>query len=289
MAASVHQRLLNLSRETGEDFQRVLDRYVAERFLYRLSRSSHSNDFILKGAMLFVAWMGQMLRPTRDLDLLGYGDPSAERIRACFSNICDQAADGDGLVFDADAVRVDPIREGQTYEGQRVRIPVLLGKARITLQVDVGFGDAVPAGLRPTVFPTLLDMPAPEVTWYPPEVVVAEKVHAMVVLGMANSRMKDFYDVAEILDRFTLTTGLLANSLAETFARRQTLLPADIPVAFTSAFTEDQAKNKQWKSFLLRNDLSPENSLQSVITRIADTILPALMNAREAGGRSETA
>ena len=279
VAASVRQRLLNLSRESGEDFQRVLDRYVAERFLYRLSCSPHAADFVLKGAMLFVAWTGQTLRPTRDLDLLGYGDPSTERIGSCFREICRHAVD-DGLVFDADALRVEPIRDDQAYEGQRVRVPAQLGTARVTLQVDVGFGDAVPAGLQPCEFPTLLDMPAPEVRRYPPAVVVAEKVHAMVVLGMANSRMKDFYDVAEILRRFSITTDELASALAETFNRRQTPLPADTPVAFTAAFTQNLAKQAQWKSFLVRHELSLDDSLQETAKRIAESALPALKNAR---------
>jgi hypothetical protein len=171
---SVRQRLLNRSRESGEDYNLLLTRYAIERLLYRLTQSEHANDFILKGAMLFTVWTGAMHRPTRDLDLLGFGEPSEDRLIGVFRNVCEQTVDDDGMAFDGNTITAAPIREEQAYAGIRLRIAAKLGNARLNLQIDVGFGNVVTPEARTETYPTLLDQPAPELRLYSPESVVAE-------------------------------------------------------------------------------------------------------------------
>ncbi|MHC5055766.1 MAG: nucleotidyl transferase AbiEii/AbiGii toxin family protein [Planctomycetota bacterium] len=192
--ASVRQRLLNIARERGEPYQLVLTRYALERLLYRIGRSGRGDEFVMKGALLFSVWTNAARRSTKDLDLLGSGEPSPERIREAFREICATEVEDDGLVFDASSVRAEEVRENQVYGGIRVDILARLGKIRIPLQVDVGFGDAVVPEAGELEYPGFLDFPRARVRAYPPEAVVAEKFHAMAVLGMVNSRMKDFYE-----------------------------------------------------------------------------------------------
>jgi hypothetical protein len=278
--ASVRQRLLNRSREAGEDFQQVLTRYAIERLLYRVGASKHAGKFVLKGAMLFALWTGQMHRPTRDLDLLGFGDISAETLHAVFRDLCAVGGGDDGLDFLADSVAVEPIRADQEYGGQRLRLEVRLGTARVDLQIDVGFGDAVTPAAQTAIYPTLLDMPAPRLRAYPKETVVAEKLQAMVQLGMANSRMKDFFDLRILARQFAFTGPVLRDAIAATFTRRATALPDEAPVALTEAFAADTAKPKQWAAFINRSGLGQEAAtLGVVVTELACFLLPPMTAA----------
>jgi hypothetical protein len=255
MAASVRQRLVNWSREKGEDFQLVLNWYGLERLLYRLGCSEHGADFVLKGAMLFPAWSGRAYRPTRDLDLLGHGDASPERLAGIFKTICTMDVEPDGLVFDDKSIRVTDIREDQEYQGQRVRLIAYLGKARIDLQIDIAFGDVVHPSTVALQYPTLLKFPAPKVQGYPPESVVAEKFQAMIALGMVNSRMKDFYDIWMIAREFEFEGPVLVEAIKATFNRRNTKIPDSTPRGLSDEFASDPEKVTQWRSFLSRTGL----------------------------------
>jgi predicted nucleotidyltransferase component of viral defense system len=282
VAHSVHQRLLNMSRSTGEDFQLLLTRYAVERLLYRLGESEHAPEFVLKGAMLFALWTGHLHRPTRDLDLLGFGDPDAERLRTVFFSLCEAAAPDDGLVFGADTVEVRPIREEQEYGGQRVTLLVRLGSARVDLQVDVGFGDAITPAAEAVEFPTLLGMDRPRLRAYPRETVVAEKLEAMVLLGLTNSRMKDFYDVVVLARTFTFDGPDLVRAVRATFDRRKTTLPAAPPVALTDAFAADDAKRRQWAAFRKRGGSEVEKvvgDLDGVVAEVRGFLGPILSAA----------
>jgi predicted nucleotidyltransferase component of viral defense system len=201
VAASVRDRLLNRSRKTGEDFQFLLQRYAAERLLYRLGQSAHRTLFVLKGAMLFALWGGSVYRPTRDLDFTGYGNKDAVAVIATFKEVCAVLVPDDGLVFDAMTVTAEPIREQVEYNGLRVRLRAMLGAARIEMQIDIGFDNAIEPGANDVQFPTLLDAPVPNIRAYPHEAVVAEKLHTLVVLGERTSRMKDLYDLYTHLPR----------------------------------------------------------------------------------------
>lgn len=275
LAASVRQRLMNLSRQRGEDFQLVLTRYGLERLLYRLAQSQHAGQFVLKGAALFQLWTGQPHRSTRDLDLLGYGDPSIDRLRRLFQDVCSSTVADDGLTFLKEAIQAEPIKEGDDYQGIRLRIDASLGSARLPLQIDIGFGDAVTPGPQTVTYPTLLDFPAPQLNAYPRQTVVAEKFHAMVRLGMANSRMKDFYDVWMLARTFPFDGAELCAAIQATFERRQTAVPVTTPLALTPEFGADRQKATQWKAFLSKGRLidSPP-PLEEVVALVASFLMP---------------
>lgn len=278
--ASVRQRLLNLSREKGEDFNFVLTRFALERLLYRLGESRFGEQFVLKGAMLFSVWMGQPHRSTRDLDFLSYGDASQKRLKQIFQQICRKDIMEDGLLFDPDSVRVVEIREEQQYQGQRVTVTTYLEKARINLQIDIGFGDAITPEAKLMHYPTLLDLPAPRIRVYPRETVVAEKLQAMIALGIFNSRMKDFYDIWIMSGQFSFHGAVLVEAVRATFDRRKTPLPGDLPIALSATFAEDSDKTTQWKAFIRKNRLETwDISLTQVIAELRTFLWPVLVAA----------
>lgn len=284
MAASVRQRLLGLSREKGEDFQLVLTWYGLERLLYRLGHSEHAADFVLKGAMLFPVWSGQVYRPTRDLDLLGFGEASPERLTGIFKELCTMDVEPDGMVFDDKSICVTEIREEQEYRGQRVQLVAHLGKARIDLQIDIGFGDVIYPAAVELQYPTLLKSPAPRIKGYSPESVVAEKLQAMVALGMVNSRMKDFYDIWVITKHFTFEGSVLLEAIKAAFGQRQTSIPNSTPKGLSDEFALDPEKATQWKSFLSRTGLrSVTEGLEQVIYELRAFFVPLIDAAAKNG------
>ena len=246
---------MNMSRESGENFQLLLTRYGIERLLYRISKSAHADRFVLKGAMLFQIWTGMPHRPTRDLDLLGKGDAGIETFQTLFSAICELQVEDDGLSFNPASVQVGPIKENDEYQGIRVKMEAKLQNARINLQVDIGFGDAINPPPESIIYPTLLGFPTASMLVYPKETVVAEKFQAMVSLGMANSRLKDFFDVWTLINKFTFNGGELATAIEATFARRRTAIPTEVPIALTEDFAVDGSKSLQWKAFQKRTGL----------------------------------
>jgi len=275
VAASVSQRLTNVSRQKDENFQLLLTRYCIERLLYRLSQSEHSRHFILKGAMLFLLWSDQPHRPTRDLDLLGKGDRSAAHLKKVFQEVCKMEVENDGAEFDAASVQVAPIREEQEYGGMRVELTARLAQAKLRLQIDVGFGDALIPKPEEVDFPSILGFPQPHLLAYRRETVVAEKFQAMVMLGIANSRMKDFYDLWMFAAQFEFTGTPLSQALKATFKRRRTTLPAELPVALTDEFSQDKGKQAQWHAFLRKGMLRTERkTLPEVMSLLNDFLMP---------------
>jgi predicted nucleotidyltransferase component of viral defense system len=258
IGASVRAKLLRLATERHEDFQLLLTRYANERLLHRLATSRHGGQFVLKGAALFTLWTGRAHRATRDLDLLGYGDPDEERLRAVFREVLAVDVPDDGVAFDRTSLDVGPIRQDQEYGGVRITLVAAVTTARVRLQVDVGFGDAITPAAELVVFPALLDFPAPRLRVYPRETVVAEKVEAMVKLGMANSRMKDFFDVALLSRTFDFKGAVLVDAIRATFERRGTALPRGLFVALSSEFVDNAMKQAQWKAFLRKSGASSD-------------------------------
>lgn len=280
LAASVRQRLYDLAKRRGEDLQLVTTRFALERFLYRLSCTRHAERFILKGAMLFAVWSDLPYRPTRDVDFLGIGDSSGEGLAAAVREIFSVPVEPDGLLFDAESIRVEEIREAQEYPGQRVKLRARLGDMLIPLQVDVGFGDAVTPGPVETQYPTLLEHPGPRIRAYPPETVVAEKLQAMVALGMVNSRMKDFYDLWVMTKTFTFQGTTLVRAIRATFQRRRTALPKGMPTALSDEFAQDADKVRQWRAFVQRTGLpAGDGGLVAVIADLREFLLPPLSAA----------
>ena len=252
VGASVRARLLNRSRETGEDFQSLLRRYAAERFLYRLGESRHRNGYILKGGMLLALWGDAIYRPTRDLDFTGYGDSSENEITSAVRDICTVSVADDGVMFDTSAVTVEPIHEDAKYQSHRARFEAMLAKARIRMQIDFGFGDSVHPPPAEVHFPVLLEAPRPHIRAYPREAVVAEKVHAMVVNGERNSRHKDFYDIYTLARHFPFEGKLLTTAIRTTFERRRTPFSPTTPVALTPYFYQDPVRVKLWQGYVNR-------------------------------------
>ena len=282
--ASVRQRLLNLARLRGEEFQFVLTRYAAERLLVRLSRSPHADLFVLKGALLFELWTGRPHRSTLDVDLLSTATDDVDRVVELFRGVV--AADaGDPLRIDPASLSGEPIREAQRYQGVRLSATATLAGARIPLQVDVGFGDAVVPAPVAEVYPALLGGEGPTLKVYPREAVVAEKFEAMASLGMANSRMKDYYDVHVLAGTFEFEGDLLARSIAATFGRRGTPLPDTPPVALDPTFSRDPGKAAQWAAFIRRGrlrDAPPD--LPAVVGLLRAFLWPPAEAARDGVG-----
>lgn len=253
LVQSVHQRLINVAHQRKEDPNLIFIRYSMERFLYRLSCSAHCDRFILKGAMLFALWTDQIRRPTRDLDFLGMGDASDEGLLQAFREVLLTEVEPDGLAFMHEELSITDIREGQEYSGKRLKIPAKLGNTVLKLQIDIGFGDAITPQASKVDYPGLLDLPAPKIRVYPQETVIAEKLEAMVSLGQATSRMKDFYDLWTMSETMTFAGSILVQAITATFQRRRTSIPESIPIALTQAFAKDATKQAQWKGFLKRN------------------------------------
>lgn len=279
IAASIRQRLLNLARERGEDFQQLLVSYALERVLYRLAQSHHRDRFVLKGALLFRLWFELSQRPTRDADFLGFGNAEPEEFAAVFREIAGmEMAEIDGLVLDVASVRVVDIRKEAGYPGVRVSMIATLDVARIPVQCDIGFGDAVtPAPSRQT-YPTLLEMPAPVLAVYPLVTVVAEKLEAIVKLAGFNTRVKDYFDLWVLMRYENLDHAILPAAIRATFARRNTVIPVALPVGLAPNFAFE--KQVMWQAFLSRSKLSAP-PLAEVLDELRAKCWPVLQAAAE--------
>ena len=276
MGASVRARLLKIAKDRNQTFDLLLTRYVLERLLYRLTTTKHRDDFVLKGAMLMTAWFDNPMRPTRDVDLLGFGDAEPDAMLAIFKEVCEVVQD-DGVVFDAAGLEIDRIRDELEYGGLRIKTYATVSAARVRVVVDIGFGDAVEAAV--IELPVLLDLPPPKLRAYPRETVIAEKFHAMVLLGRANSRMKDLHDILVLSQSNGFKGGSLARAIAATFTRRKTEIPADLPDTLTPAFAKDVAKQQQWTAFLEGIEGKPR-SLADVTDALGSFLMPHATVAR---------
>ena len=278
VAASVRARLLNLAKTQGVDFNQVLVRFALERILYRLTQSQHADRFLLKGALLFTLWYDMPHRATRDADLLGFGASDLTSVAETFRDIAAVTVN-DGIAFDPASVTVEEIRKEAGYGGVRVIIAGELAKARCKTQIDVGFGDAVTPAPVDSIYPVLLDdLPAPKLRAYPTYTVIAEKLHAIALLGMTNSRLKDYFDLSVLLERENLDTDLLAQAIKATFERRGMSVPDVVPVGLTDEFAHDSSRQSLWLAFLKKNELPPE-TLHVIVDRVRSVLAPALNRA----------
>lgn len=278
LAASVRARLLNMAKAEQSDFNGVLVRYALERLLYRLSQSVHANSFLLKGAMLFTLWYDMPHRPTRDVDLLGFGPSDLASITQTFKDIASVVVE-DGISFDPKSVTAEEIRKEAGYAGARVIITAELAGARVKTQVDIGFGDAVTPGPVQSVYPVLLaDFPAPTLQTYPVYTVIAEKLHAIALLGMTNSRLKDYLDLSVLLERETLDADVLAQAIAATFKQRGMVVPTELPIGLSDEFANDASRQALWRAFLKKNQLKSE-LLPDLVNKLRVELEGALKHA----------
>lgn len=255
LGASVRSKLKNKAQAENKEFNLILTRYALERFLYRLSISEHRNQFLLKGALLFDLWFDVPLRPTRDIDLLGFQLPDASYLLKTFEDLCDIQVE-DGVTFDRASIRAEEIRKEANYSGMRMILPAYLDGARSVVQVDIGFGDAVTPAPEVADYPVLLkEFPNPRLRIYPRYTVVAEKLDAIISLGMTNTRMKDYFDIWIILRKSELDSEVLRSALMATVKRRSTLMPEKLPLGLSDEFAQNKNKNVQWNAFLTKNQL----------------------------------
>lgn len=267
---SIRQRLLNASRASGEAFDYVLARYGIERFLYRLGVSELAEQFVLKGATLFHVWNKKLHRPTRDLDLLGFGPNDPESLRRVIQQIIAVPCPEDGLTFDESSLVVALIREENEYGGVRAKFRAMLGNVRIPIQIDVGFGDAITPGPELRVYPTILSgMPGMKLKMYPTCTVIAEKFEALVRLDAQNTRMKDFFDLDFLLADSAHDQQVTNAAIHATFERRGNVLPTSIPTGLTKEFVQD--RQVMWDAFLRKNGLEAQD-FEEVVSRVRDAL-----------------
>jgi predicted nucleotidyltransferase component of viral defense system len=283
IGASIRDRLAIQARSSGVPLTALMERFVIGRLLWRVSQSASGRKFVLKGAQLFSLWTNTIHRPTRDLDLLSFGDSSPENVRTYFAELLAAPADPpDGLLWGA--VHASQIREDQNYGGVRITVKATLSGAIIPAQIDVGFGDVITPAPVEMNWHDLLGFPEARLLAYPPETVIAEKIHAAAELGMANSRMKDFYDLYWLCGNMEFRSGVLSDAIRATFRRRDAALPEDVPPALTQVFAEDATKTTQWNAFLRKNRLKAPK-LPEVILRLRDFLHPVLVSAEDAEDR----
>jgi predicted nucleotidyltransferase component of viral defense system len=266
----------------GIEAQFMLERFALYRMLYRLSKSVYNERFVLKGAQLMLVWMGETVRPTRDVDLLGFGDLSDETLARIFREICTQDIEPDGMEYLPDSVTVTAIREANVYGGWRVTLESRLGSARLHLQIDIGIGDAVTPEPEWVELPRLLDFPAPRLRSYRPETSIAEKIETMVSLGLQNSRMKDYFDIFVLSEHKSFDGRVLCDAVCDTFKRRGTTIPEGLPMALSREFATDPGKVAQWVGFLrrIKGDSVPID-LATVVVRLAAFLGPVLVAIRD--------
>lgn len=279
ISASIHQRLLNNARQTRRPFAEVLQYFTIERFLYRLSKSPYAGKFVLKGALMLSAWEPGLPRPTKDIDLLGITRNDITAIVGIMRSVCEiKTTPPDGLFFDPAEVEGERITENADYQGVRVVFFGNLGKARISMQIDIGFGDIVFPAPKKLIYPAILDMPRPVLRGYSKESIVAEKLEAMVKLDIINSRMKDFFDIWLLSRQFDFNGNVLAKAIGKTFKNRSTVISKE-PAIFTAAFAQDNIKQTQWSAFLRKNSLAgAPSAFSDTLAAIAIFLKPVLVS-----------
>ena len=278
VAASIRTRLYNTWKDSsGIEFQLFLVRYACERFLYRLGKSDVRDSCILKGATLLELWMVEPYRTTSDIDLLAFGESNEETIRRIIATVCAVPCPEDGITFDLDTLNVSPIRENQSYQGQQAKLVARLGKVKISVQVDFGFGDVVTPEPEEAQLPTLIDgVPQPSLHTYPRVSTIAEKFQAMVQLGTRNSRMKDFYDVWALSDTFAFDGAELREAVERCFERRGTAWNTIAPGVLTPAFYSNSDLRVRWRAYGQRGEIlrPPPSAFEDVGSRIQSFLGP---------------
>ncbi len=279
IAASIHQRLLNIARIENRPLNELLQYFAVERFLFRLGRSEYKEMFLLKGAQMLRVWNAPEARPTMDIDLLGKVENNIESMENIIRECC-RIDSADGASFDGKSIVGEVIKRNDEYEGIRVTLKGVLGKIRLGVQLDIGFGDVVVPRPKKIELPQLLDLGRPILWGYTPESTIAEKFQAMIVLDMVNTRMKDFYDIWLLLTTLDIDDKNLGIAIRKTFVRRNTELPDDVPTALTVAFTDNETKKRQWQAFLRKNRLDISLNLDEVTDIIRKRLLPLIKTER---------
>jgi hypothetical protein len=278
----VRQRLENVARDSARPFQEVLQYFAMERFLYRLSKSAESSRFVLKGALLLTVWRAPATRPTKDIDLLAKMGSEIGAVVTAIRAICSEPVEDDGIRFETGQIKAATIREDADYEGVRVTFQAYLGRARVPMQIDLGFGDVMTPAPALTEFPTLLEFAAPVLYAYSRETTIAEKFEAMVKLGELNTRMKDFFDIWLLSREFGFDGETICAAIDRTFARRQSALVVDA-VALSEDFSALPGKQQQWLAFVSRSRITGVPADLAEVVRELRVFLRPVVEAVAAG------
>lgn len=278
ISESVKARLKNKAVQMNTTYNELLQLYVNERFLYRLSKSKHRDKMILKGALVFWVWDESRYRPTRDIDFLGNMGNRVPLVKKIIREICEQPVEEDGVIFDNQSINSSKITEGANYSGARIKLIADIGGAKVPLQLDIGFGDVVTPNPKILTYPILLDAPPPKIRVYPVETVIAEKVHSIWKLGLPNSRMKDYHDLLTIAENYELDGKVLQKAIQKTFAARNTILKGDTPDGLSTQFVE--MKQSLWETYLNKNDLS-NLRFGKVVQLIESFVMPIVLASAE--------
>ena len=284
LSASVRQKLANVAKANGMFFQEILQRHAMERFLYRVSQSKHKHHFILKGALLFSAWGFPGSRPTKDIDFLACIGNDLQSMEMLFREICDESVEPDGWIFNPKTVQAFLIQEEADYQGLRITLEGTLGNVRISIQIDIGFGDVVTPNAMAVGFPTILEFPAPQILSYPRETVIAEKFEFMIRLGVFNSRMKDYFDIWFLSKHFEFDGDVLIKAIENTFKNRRVTIDL-APVALSSTFSTNVEKQKQWKGFIRKSHLNDAPEILDIIVQDLNNFLGPLVATIAANGK----
>lgn len=274
--ASVRGQLENLAKKSGRPLQELMQYFVMERFLFRLSRSEYADRFVLKGALMFTVWGSPQSRATRDIDLLARAENSVNAMSGMIKEVCRQTVESDGVEFLSDSVHAAIIKENAEYSGVRVTFVAMIQNARLPMQIDIGFGDVIYPTATMIDYPTMLDFEAPRLKGYPKETVIAEKFEAMVKLGQLNSRMKDFCDIHVLLRQFEFDGEILRLAIERTFANRGTVIDSE-PFVFSPAFIADAGKQIQWTAFIRKSKLTgTANAFSDIVSEIGVFLSPVV-------------
>lgn len=279
VAASVHRRLLNKAREEERPFNELLQYYALERFLYRLSKSPHASDFVLKGALMMLTWEAPLSRPSSDIDVLGLVKNDQSHVVSIIGDICGVDVEPDGIDFDSQNITAQTITDAAEYRGLRIKVPARPGSARVVVQIDIGFGDPVVPDAQIFEYPVLLDLPAPRLKGYSRESFIAEKLESIARFGMLNSRLKDFYDIWLLAERQDFEGEVLSAAVKATFSNRDRAVDVRM-LERIKAFASDTTKGTQWHAFCEQNRLKPKlptlNETARLIIRFIEPVVRAV-------------
>lgn len=253
--ASVRAQLKNKTKESNCSFSEILQYYAIERFLYRLGCSEYADKFILKGALMFTVWQVPERRTTLDIDFATHFDNKIASIERVIKNVCKLPVVPDGLIYDVETIKGYKIKEDAQYEGVRIKFRAFLERTRITMQIDVGFGDIIYPKAKLINYPVILNFPEPHLKVYSAESVISEKFEAMVKFSLLNSRMKDYYDIWLMMRKFDFKGSKLVEALKRTFQHRKTSLPQGKPLFAEEIYDDRSDRQTLWKAFLRKGEI----------------------------------
>ena len=276
---SIRSKLLNIAKNEDVYYQTVLTRYFQERLIYRMSQTPHRQNFYLKGGALMYAYERFAARPTLDIDFLGNNiSNEGKRIEAAFREICSFPCEEDGVVYDVEHITSKNITEFKDYHGVRLSIPVSMDTVQQVLTMDIGFGDVVTPSPVDLDYPALLEyLPNANILAYSLETVVAEKMHAVIDLADRSSRLKDYYDLYQILNTQELDTAILQEAISRTFENRHTPYDPET-MFFRKEFGTNQIMETRWRAFIKKITSKSNLQFNEVVAYLQERLLPYWQN-----------